>query len=54
MELIKDIVCQVYFDGKSNEKIFELLHLYLPKYESLNLDYTSRIDSEEALPTIKR
>ncbi|WP_336731590.1 hypothetical protein [Chryseobacterium sp. VD8] len=53
MELIKDIVCQVYFDGKSTEKIFELLHLYLPIYESLNLDYTSRIDSEEGFTNNK-
>ncbi|WP_294238859.1 hypothetical protein [Chryseobacterium sp. sg2396] len=40
MELIMNIVCQVYFDEKSTEKIFELLNLYLPKYEELNLDYT--------------
>lgn len=53
MELIKDIVCQVYFDGKLTEKIFELLHLYLPKYEPLNLDYTSRIDSEEGFTSNK-
>lgn len=53
MELIKDIVCQVYFDGKSTEKIFELLNLYLPKYEPLNLDYTSRMDSEEGFTTNK-
>lgn len=53
MELIKDIVCQVYFDGKSTEKIFELLNLYLPKYEPLNLDYTSRMDSEEGFSSNK-
>lgn len=53
MELIKDIVCQVYFDGKSTEKIFELLDLYLPKYEPLNLDYTSRMDSEEGFSSNK-
>ncbi|GAA5086694.1 hypothetical protein GCM10023210_08840 [Chryseobacterium ginsengisoli] len=47
MEIIRDIVCQVYYDSKSSEKIFELLNLYLPKYEPLNLDYTFRIDSEE-------
>lgn len=40
MEFIQDIVCQVYFDGKSSEKIFSLLNLYLPKHEPLNLDYT--------------
>lgn len=40
MEFIQDIVCQVYFDGKSSEKIFRLLNLYLPKHEPLNLDYT--------------
>ncbi|REC52084.1 MULTISPECIES: hypothetical protein [Chryseobacterium] len=53
MKLINDIVCQVYFDGKSTEKIFELLNLYLPKYEPLNLDYTSRIDSEEGFSSNK-
>lgn len=53
MELINDIVCQVYFDGKSTEKIFELLHLYLPKYEPLNLDYTFRIDSDEGFSSNK-
>lgn len=53
MEIINDIVYQVYFDGKSTEKIFELLHLYLPKYETLNLDYTFRIDSEEGFSSNK-
>ncbi|MBL7881849.1 MAG: hypothetical protein JNN23_18595 [Chryseobacterium gambrini] len=53
MELIKDIVCQVYFDGKSTENFFELLNLYLPKYEPLNLDYTSRMDSEEGFSSNK-
>ncbi|MFC3159125.1 hypothetical protein SAMN05443633_10340 [Chryseobacterium arachidis] len=47
MEIIRDIVCQVYYDEKSSEKIFELLKLYLPKYEPLNLDYTSRVGSDE-------
>ncbi len=47
MEFIREIVCQAYFDGKSSEKIFSLLHLYLPKHEPLNLDYTSRSDSEK-------
>lgn len=47
MEFIQDIVCQVYFDGKSSEKIFSLLNLYLPKYEPLNPDYTYRRDSEK-------
>ncbi len=47
MEIIRDIVCQVYYDGKSSEKIFELLKLYLPKYEPLNLDYTFRVDSDK-------
>lgn len=47
MEIIRDIVCQVYYDTKSSEKIFELLNFYLPKYKPLNLDYTFRIDSEE-------
>ncbi|RZJ50797.1 MAG: hypothetical protein EOO19_02360 [Chryseobacterium sp.] len=44
---MNDIVCQVYYDTKSSEKIFELLNFYLPKYEPLNLDYTFRIDSEK-------
>ena len=47
MEIIRDIVCQVYYDGKSSGKIFELLKLYLPKYDPLNLDYTFRIDNEK-------
>jgi hypothetical protein len=47
MEIIRDIVCQVYYDGKSLEKIFKLLKFYLPKYEILNLDYTFRIDDEK-------
>jgi len=47
MEIIRDIVCQVYYDTKSSEKIFELLNFYLPKYESLTLDYTFRIDNEK-------
>ncbi|SHK66495.1 hypothetical protein [Chryseobacterium polytrichastri] len=47
MKIIRDIVCQVYYDTKSSGKIFELLNFYLPKYKPLNLDYTFRIDSEE-------
>jgi len=47
MELIREIVCQLCFDGKSSEKIFSLLNLYLPKYEPLNLDYTSRRNSKK-------
>lgn len=47
MEIIRDIVCQVYYDTKSSEKIFELLNFYLPKYKPLNLDYTFRIDCVE-------
>ena len=47
MEFIREIVCQAYFDGKSSEKIFSLLRLYLPKHKPLNLDYTSRSDSEK-------
>lgn len=47
MEIIRDIVCQVYYDTKSSKKIFELLNLYLPKYEPLNLNYTFRVDSDE-------
>jgi len=44
---MNDIVCQVYYDTKLSEKIFELLNFYLPKYEPINLDYTFRIDSEK-------
>lgn len=47
MEIIRDIVCQVYYDEKSFEKIFKLLKFYLPKYEVLNLDYTFRNDGEK-------
>lgn len=53
MEFIQDIVCQVYFDGKSSEKIFNLLNLYLPKHEHLNLDYTYRHDSEKGFESNK-
>ncbi|KPH13736.1 hypothetical protein [Chryseobacterium sp. ERMR1:04] len=44
--MISDIICQVYFDSKSSEKIFELLNFYLPQYQPLKLDYTSKIDGE--------
>lgn len=47
MEIIKDIICQVYFDTKSSEKIFELLNFYLPEHEPLSLDYSSRINDEK-------
>lgn len=53
MELIQNIVCQVYFDGKSSEKIFSLLNLYLPEYEPLNLDYTYRTDRERGFESHK-
>ncbi|MCE3076841.1 hypothetical protein [Chryseobacterium gwangjuense] len=48
MKVIKDIICQVYFDAKSSKKIFELLNFYLPKHEPLNLDYASRINDEQS------
>lgn len=43
----------MYFDGKSSEKIFNLLNLYLPKHEPLNLDYTYRPDSEKGFESNK-
>ncbi len=53
MEFIREIVCQAYFDGKSSEKIFSLLHLYLPKHEPLNLNYTYRMDGDKGFESDK-
>ncbi|KAB1231044.1 hypothetical protein [Chryseobacterium viscerum] len=40
MEIIIDIVCQVYAGRKSREIIDLVLNTFIPGYEKLNLDYT--------------
>lgn len=40
MEIIIDIVCQVYAGQKSRKTINLVLNTFLPGYEKLNLDYT--------------
>lgn len=40
MEIIIDIVCQVYAGQKSRKTIDLVLNTFLPGYEKLNLDYT--------------
>jgi hypothetical protein len=40
MEIIIDIVCQVYAGQKSREIIDLVLNTFIPDYEKLNLDYT--------------
>jgi len=44
MEIIRDIICQVYAGPKSRQTIDLVLNTFIPEYEKLNLDYTSRHD----------
>lgn len=44
MEIIKDIICQVYAGQKSRETIELVLNTFIPEYEKLNLDYATRAD----------
>lgn len=47
MEIIRDIICQVYAGEKSRKAIDLVLNTFIPEYEKLNLDYASRPDDEE-------
>lgn len=47
MEVIKDIICQVYAGQKSRKTIDLVLNTFIPEYEELNLDYASRTDDED-------
>ena len=47
MEIIRDIICQVYAGQKSRKTIDLVLNTFIPEYEKLNLDYASRLDDEE-------
>lgn len=47
MEIIKDIICQVYAGQKSRKTIDLVLNIFIPGYEKLNLDYTSRQDDKD-------
>lgn len=47
MEMIRDIICQVYAGQKSRKTIDLVLHTFIPEYEKLNLGYASRPDDEE-------
>lgn len=49
MELIRDIICQVYAGQKSRKTINLVLNSFIPEYEKLNLDYASRPDDENYL-----
>lgn len=49
MEFVRDIVCQVFAGEKSAEKIKMTLVEFLPNYETLNLDYASKLDDENYL-----
>lgn len=46
MEIIRDIICQVYAGKKSRNTIDLVLNTFIPEYEKLNLDYASRLDDE--------
>lgn len=46
MEIIRDIICQVYAGQKSRDTIDLVLNTFIPDYEKLNLDYASRLDDE--------
>lgn len=47
MEIIRDIICQVYAGQKSRKTIDLVLNTFIPDYEKLNLNYTSQIDDDE-------
>jgi hypothetical protein len=47
MQTIKDIICQVYAGQKLRKTIDLVLNTFIPEYEKLNLDYTSRLDDED-------
>lgn len=44
MEIIQDIICQVYAGQKSRKTIDLVLNMFIPEYEKLNLAYASRFD----------
>jgi hypothetical protein len=46
MEIIRDIICQVYAGQKSKKTIDLVLSTFIPEYEKLNLDYASRLGDE--------
>jgi hypothetical protein len=47
MEIIKDIICQVYAGQKSKATIDLVLDAFIPGHETLNLDYASKPDNKE-------
>jgi hypothetical protein len=46
MEIIRDIICQVYAGQKTRKTIDLVLNTFIPEYEKLNLDFASRLDDE--------
>lgn len=47
MEIIQDIICQVYAGPKSRPSIDLVLNTFIPECQKLNLDYASRLDDED-------
>ncbi len=45
-EFIRDIICQVLVEKKSKESIYSVLNEFIPRYETINLDYTGKPDDE--------
>ena len=46
MEIIRDVICQVFAGQKSKKTVDLVLNTFIPEYEKLNLDYASRLDDE--------
>ena len=45
-EFIRDIICQVLVEKKSKELIYSVLNEFIPRYETINLDYACKPDDE--------
>ena len=45
--IIRDIVCQVLVEEKSKALIYSVLNEFIPEYESINLDYTTKPNDDE-------
>ena len=46
MEIIRDVICQVFAGQKSKKTVDLVLNTFIPEYEKLNLDYASRLNDE--------
>lgn len=49
MEIIRDIICQVYAGQKSRKTIDLVLNTFIPEYEKLNLNYASQLDDKDCI-----